>query len=83
MKLDLDKENTIVYNVMLKNISKNTRILKVIDEFGSFKYFMNANEKRVVFAFSCFDFDKIFNFSGEEFFKKEFPGKEYILNFCF
>jgi len=75
MKLDIDKENPIVKNIMFKNISSHIKTVKDIEEYGSYKYFMYANEDKATFSFTCLDFDKVYDFSAKEWIEEEFAGK--------
>lgn len=77
MKMDIDAVNPIVKNTIYENILLPNNA-KSIKEFGSFNYFINPSSKDISFAFSCLDFDKIYEFSGKEWIESEFPGKYYI-----
>lgn len=70
MKMDIDV-NHIVKNAVYENVITSS-IVKNIKEFGAFDYFIYADKKKVTFAFSCKDFDKIYDFSGKEWIEKEF-----------
>ena len=74
MKIDIGEDNLIIKNVMANNIVNKVKILKTVDEFSSYRYFLNADDEKVIFAFGCLDFDIIYDFSGKEWIDKEFSG---------
>ncbi len=79
MKLEIGEDNLIVKDVIFQNISSKVKRFKFIDEFGTYKYCMEADENRVIFGFHCLDFDTIYNFSGKEWIAQEFSGNITII----
>lgn len=87
MKLSLDEPNNIIYKVIKNNCTSAFQIMKSIDEFGYYKYFINsrANERNEIeyidFSFYYTDFQKIFNFSGKEWIETALKGNEIYIEF--
>lgn len=78
--MDIDDVNLIVKDVMFHNITQSEKKMKLIDEFGSYKYFMNADLDKAEFAFDALDFETIYNYSGKDYFEKQFPEFIHVLN---
>lgn len=78
--MDINESNEIIRNTIKNNILTDIFLLKSIDEFGCFKYFIHLDEKHIIFSFSTSDFEKIYNFSGKDYINKEFSEFSHMIN---
>ena len=88
--MNIEENNQIIYDALYKNITKNTKAIKIFHEFGYFNYaiFSEVTDisskifdniimilDTVCFGFKSDDFAKIYEYSGKECLASDFGSK--------